>query len=143
MDTPLFEVLGTKNKAIFSVSPATTVSEAAAEMASKKIGAVLVREGIRTVGVFTERDGLYRVLAVGRDPKTTRVVEVMTREPLTVAPETTVGQAMRIMTERRIRRLPMVQGGEVVGLISIGDLVKWVTRENEQLVDYITGKYPG
>ncbi len=111
MDTPLSEVLGTKSRAIFSVSLAATVSEAAAEMMSKKIGAVLVLEGAQTVGMFTERDALYRVLAMGRDPK--------------------------------IRRLPVVQGGEIVGMISIGDLVRWVTRENDQLVDYITGKYPG
>jgi CBS domain-containing protein len=143
MKDHLDAILMQKGRKVHSIPPLTTVEEAVRIMVNERIGSLLVLDGPRLIGIFTERDALCRVLHVGRDPKTTMITQVMTSNPVTVSPWATVEEAMVIMTERHFRRLPVVAEGKVLGLISIGDLTKWVVRDNEQLVGYITGTYPG
>jgi CBS domain-containing protein len=115
-------------------------------MNRERIGAVLVHDGERVVGIFTERDVLTRVIDQGRDPAATPVAEVMTSALITVGPATTVAEAMAVVTEKRCRHLPVMEGDRLVGLVSIGDLTRWLTRHQawhiEDLVRYITGAYP-
>ncbi len=97
--------------------------------------------------MFTERDLMTRVILARRDPATTRVADVMSDEVVYVEPTTSPAEAMAVMTERRCRHLPVAAGGELVGLVSIGDLVRWASRNQEfeirMLTEYICGKYPG
>ncbi len=110
------------------------------------VGAILVLEGARIVGIFTERDVLWRVVAAGLDPKTTPLGRVMTRDPATVGPATSIQHVMDVFTERRFRHMPVVDGGGLRGLISIGDVLRWAAevhrQEAEQLKQYIAGGYP-
>lgn len=100
------------------VPPDTTVLGAAELMARRDYGAVLVVEGERLLGIFTERDAVFRVIARGLDPAQTRLAEVMTRDPKTIAPATPFGRAMLLMHENRFRHLPVLDGGRPVGMIS-------------------------
>lgn len=143
MKDQLSALLRHKGKTVHHVTPTTKVAEAVRLMVEHRIGSLVVLEGERLVGIFTERDALLRVLHPRRSPETTQVSEVMTANPVTVTPIVTVEEAMGIMTERRLRRLPVIEDGKMVGLISIGDLTKWAIRENEHLAGYIWGKYPG
>ena len=146
MHSPLKKLLTMKGTTVESVAPTDTVQDAVVSMNEKGIGAVLVKDGTRPVGIFTERDVLKRVVALGRDAAATPVFEVMTRELVAVKPSVTVEDAMAVVTQKRCRHLPVVDKGEVVGMVSIGNLTKWATRDREvhiqQLVDFITGKYP-
>ncbi len=139
-------VLADKGRQVYTVSAKTTVREAVRVMNQNGVGALLVVDGERPVGMFSERDVLRRIVDAGRDPNTTRVAEVMTGNPVVVEPSTTVEQAMGIMTQRRCRHLPVVEAGRVTGMVSIGDLTRWVSLNQEthiqHLVDYITGAYP-
>lgn len=115
--------------AIHSVGPDTLVTECVRTMAAAKIGALLVMDSERLVGIFTERDALNKVLAAGLDPRSTKVSEVMTRDPYCVPPTTTVGAAMQMVTERRFRHLPVVQDGKVLAILSSGDLTHWLVKD--------------
>jgi CBS domain-containing protein len=145
LDT-LNAVLENKGRTIHRVSPDASVLEAIRAMNEHKIGALLVSVDHQLAGIFTERDVLSRVVDPGRDPNTTRVEEVMTRQLVVVRPSTTVEEAMAVMTEKRCRHLPVVDGGELQGLVSIGDLTRWVNRNQrfqiKELINYITGQYP-
>ncbi len=120
-----------------------TVFDAVQKMNQHRIGAMLVQEGPKLVGIFTERDALTRVIAASLDPKTTPLAKVMTGNILTVAPEATVQQVMDIFAEKRCRHLPVLQDEKLVGLISIGDVSRWVANshraEAESLRQYIAG----
>jgi CBS domain-containing protein len=115
-------------------------------MNRRKVGSVLVMEGGRLVGIFTERDVLWRVVAAGLDPKTSLLGQVMTRNPITVEPTTSIQHVMNVFTEKRFRHMPVVDRGRLLGLISIGDVLRWAAdvhrQEAEQLKQYITGGYP-
>jgi CBS domain-containing protein len=108
-------------------------------MTAAKIGALIVMDGERLLGIFTERDALNKVLGAGRDPTSTKVSEVMTRDPVCIPPRTTVGEAMELVTQRRFRHLPIVENGRVLAVISSGDLTHWLVkdqvREVQALVD--------
>ncbi len=147
LETPLREVLASKpGGATHSVSPAATVAAAVDLINANQVGSVLVMDGKRLVGIFTERDVLRRVVGGRKDPATTRVADVMTRELVVMRPSSTLGDAMAVISEKRIRHLPVVEEGTVVGVISQGDLNHWLVRNREvevnQLVEFITGKYP-
>jgi CBS domain-containing protein len=146
MQTKLDVVLQSKGSEVHSVSPTTTVVDAVRTMNRERLGALLVKDADRVVGIFSERDVLCRVVDQGLDPSSTEVAKVMTKELVTVAPEATVEEAMTVVTEKRCRHLPVMSGAQLKGLISIGDLTRWVTRNQEiqiqDLVKYITGKYP-
>jgi CBS domain-containing protein len=146
MDT-IAHILKEKGTDVHHTSPDTTVLGAVEMMSSKGIGALMVCEEGQPVGMFTERDLMTRVILGGRDPALTRLDEVMSRDVVYVEPSTLAEEAMAVMTERRCRHLPVFSQGRVVGLISIGDLVRWASRNQEfqirQLENYICGKYPG
>lgn len=105
-------------KKLILLPPETTVSEAAKRLAAKNTGAVLVMEGDVLIGIFTERDAVFRVLAKGLDATSTLLREVMTPNPATVAPNTSYGHALLIMQERRFRHVPVVENGRVLGIVA-------------------------
>ena len=109
---------------VVTMSPMTPVSSAAREMMERRIGAVLIVDDGTLQGIFTERDALVRVLAQSRDPQTTLVAEVMTRDPDTIGPDETVVHALSIMNERGYRHLPVVDDDRIVGIVSIRDLYR-------------------
>jgi CBS domain-containing protein len=143
----LHPILETKGKTIYRTAPDTPVLAAVDEMCRRHVGALLVVDGDNPVGIISERDLLKRVLLERRDPATTRVGEVMTKEIVCVEIDVSPGEAMRIMTERRCRHLPVMVDGKIAALVSIGDLVRWSSRNNEfeirMLHEYVEGKYPG
>ena len=147
MQDTLEAVLAHKGSTVYSVDPEDSVLDAVRKMNCEHVGAVLVCVEGRMIGIFTERDVLCRVLDAGRDPGATRVAEVMTSEVVTVGPETDVRDAMAVITERRTRHLPVIGDGDLKGVVSIGDLTRWVSRSQEghiqHLMNFITGKYPG
>ena len=108
-------------------------------MTAGKIGALIVMDGERLLGIFTERDALNKVLAAGLEPGATKVSAVMTKDPFCIPPTTTVGEAMEVITKRRFRHLPIVDNGKVVAVISSGDLTHWLVQDQmgevQELVD--------
>ena len=147
METSVSELLNDKGAAVFSLPPSASVLDAVDEMCARHIGAVLVCEGPQPLGIFSERDLMVRVLLRRLDPVTTRLEHVMTRELVGVHTDTKVSEAMAIMTKQRCRHLPVIADGRVVGVVSIGDLVRSASRHQEYeirlMVDYINGRYPG
>jgi CBS domain-containing protein len=140
-------ILEEKGRFLHVIAPEATVTEAANMMCQARVGALLVMLSNTLVGIFSERDVMSRVVLVGLDPKATRVGDVMTRDVVCVATDVSPDEAMAIITDRRMRHLPVVEGRRVVGVVSIGDLVHWAIRAREQsieqLYDYVNGKYPG
>jgi CBS domain-containing protein len=147
METPLRTLLENKPGTLYSVTPDTTIAAVVELLNAKNVGAVLVMSGAQLVGIFTERDVLRRVVGQRRDPDTTRIADVMTRELVVMHQDATVQDAMTVVAEQRCRHLPIVESGRVLGVISAGDLNHWLIRNREidiqQLVEYIGGKYPG
>lgn len=143
MNTSISTLLEHKGGSVITVPTTVTVSEAVKEMNKHKIGSVLVMDGDRIAGIFTERDVLTRVVADERDPRTTPVTTVMTHNVKTVAPEITVQQMMELFAEKRCRHVPVVKDERLLGLISIGDVSRWVATahraEAESLRQYISG----
>lgn len=129
--------------AVFGTSPDASVYEALEVMADKNVGALIVLEDERLVGIMSERDYARKVILLNRGSRKTKVREIMTDTVLTASPDQTMVQCMEMMTERRIRHLPVVADGRVIGVISIGDVVRAVIEEQqfmiEQLESYITG----
>ena len=146
MTETIRNLLRSKGSEVWWLPPDATVYEAIALMAEKRIGAVLICEEGRPVGIVSERDYARKVILMGRSSRETRVREIMSSPLITVSPDQTVDECMRIMTERRVRHLPVVEGERVVGMISIGDLVKAIISAQAQTIrhlsDYISGKYP-
>lgn len=136
--TPLGELFA-ERETIHSVGPDTLVTECVRTMSAKKIGALIVMDGERLVGIFTERDALNKVLAAGLEPGRTKVSEVMTKDPFSIPPTTTVGEAMELVTKRRFRHLPIVKNGKVLAVVSSGDLTHWLVKDQmgevQELVD--------
>ena len=143
MNTSIATLLAGKARALHSVPTTVTVIEAVQKMNQHKIGAVLVMDGDSLAGIFTERDVMTRVIAASLDPKTTPITKAMSANVLTVAPEVTVQEAMDIFADKRCRHLPVIEHGKLVGLISIGDVSRWVANshraEAESLRQYIAG----
>ena len=140
---PISSLLHHKTSAVWSVSPETTVFDAIKLMAEKNVGALPVLAGGRLVGIFTERDYTRKVALQGKSSKETHVREIIAPKIVTVTADDTVEECMRLMTENRVRHLPVVEGINVVGIISIGDLVNWIiSTQNaaiEQMEQYIAG----
>jgi CBS domain-containing protein len=140
---PICSVLFHKNSTLWSIAPEATVFEAIKLMAEKNIGSLLVMSGGKLAGVFTERDYTRKIALHGKNSKETRVWEIIPKEVLTVTPDDSVEECMRLMTENRVRHLPVVEGTNVIGIVSIGDLVNWIiSTQNahiEQMEQYIAG----
>jgi len=136
------DLMGAKGKLIWSVAPDTTVLEALRLMAEKEIGAVLVMLEERLVGIFSERDYARQVVLKGKASKDTPVRDVMTQRIVYVRPDQTVEDCMALMTDKRVRHLPVLDAGTLLGVLSIGDVVKAVISEKEfmiaQLENYIS-----
>lgn len=135
------DLLDSKGTAIFSVGPDAPVLDAIKAMAERHVGALLVMKGGELVGIVSERDYARKVILLGRSSSATSVSQIMSSPVHTVTPKRTVEDCMRLMTQHRVRHLPVVENGRVIGVISIGDLVKAVIEDQrqtiEQLEDYI------
>ena len=140
--TPL-DTLFSERETVHSVAPDTLVTECVRTMTTKKIGALVVMDGERLAGIFTERDALNKVLSAGLEPGKTKVSEVMTKDPYCIPPTTTVGEAMELVTRRRFRHLPVVKDGKVLAVVSSGDLTHWLVKDQvgevQELVDLAVG----
>jgi len=138
------QLLRTKGHQVLSVPPDIPVFEALEVMAEKNVGALLVLEGERLVGIFSERDYARKVILKGKASKETPVREIMSSHVLYIRPEQTIEDCMALMTDKRVRHLPVMEAEKLVGVISIGDVVKAVIAEQEfmieQLQNYITGR---
>lgn len=143
MKSTVNDLLRVKGTDIWSIVPDATVYEAIQLIADKGIGAVLVTEGDRVVGLFSERDYARKVILEGRSSRETPVRDVMTTELISVRPDQPVSDCMELMTENRIRHLPVMEDDKLLGLVSIGDLVKEVIAEQQFIIDqlenYISG----
>jgi CBS domain-containing protein len=140
------QILRKKGGGIWSVAPDATVYDALAIMSERGVGALLVMQEEKLVGIFSERDYARKVILQGHSSRDTRVREIMTGAPITVTPEHTVEECMRLMTHHRVRHLPVLNGERVVGVISIGDLVNAIISEQAETIGhlhaYIAPKYP-
>jgi CBS domain-containing protein len=138
-------ILNQKGREIYSVSPNDSVFDAVSLLAEKNVGAVLVMDGDQLVGLLSERDYTRKVMLRGKRSRETTVAEIMSTDLKTVQPREAVDECLRLMTDKRIRHLPVVEDGKVVGVISIGDLVKWViscqSAAIAHLESYISGGY--
>ena len=141
MDTSVGSLLNKKGHEVFFIQAKQTVYEAIAEMDARNVGGLIVKDGEKIVGIITERDYTRKVILKGRASKETPVETIMTRDLLVISPERTVKEAMKLMTEKRCRHLPVFQGEQLVGILSIGDLVKEIIADQEfelqVLEDYI------
>lgn len=140
---PISSLLHHKGGAVWSIAPEATVYEAIKLMADKNIGSLLVMSGAKLVGIFTERDYTRKIALQGKTSRETKVREIMPNNVISVTPDDSVEDCMRLMTENRVRHLPVVSNDKVIGVISIGDLVNWIiSTQNaaiEQMEQYIAG----
>jgi CBS domain-containing protein len=140
-------VLKQKGQDLWHVSPEACVYDAIEIMAQKYVGALLVISEGKLVGVVSERDYARKIILQGKSSKQAQVKEIMTSPAIFVTPDETVEDCMRVMTEKHIRHLPVLEEGKILGIVSIGDLVKWIVSAQQQTIsqlhNYITNKYPG
>lgn len=137
------QLLESKPAEIIAISPDAPVIDAIRLMAERRVGALVVMEGARLAGILSERDYARKIVLQGRSSRDTPVRDIMTAEVITVRPEDSSDHCMQVVTDKRIRHLPVMQGGDVVGVLSIGDLVRAVIEEQKQELDqlqrYIAG----
>ena len=147
MQATVDAILKHKGSRVWTIPGEATVFEAVQLMAGRNIGALVVlsRDGLE--GIFTERDYTRKVVLHGKSSKETLVRDILSRDRIVAAPDSTIEDCMRLMTENRVRHLPVLDGMELVGLVSIGDLVNWtISAQNVEIVqlhNYISGQYPG
>ena len=146
-EDPVRTLLDQKGHAVWSITPDATVYQAIEMMSEKQVGALVVLSGGRLAGVVSERDYARKVILRGRNSHYTQVREIMSSPVLYVTLSQSVDDCLQLMTARRIRHLPVLEGDSVVGVLSIGDLVNWIVRSQQHTIDqlrnYIGGTYPG
>jgi CBS domain-containing protein len=153
LTSPIMEVAGTvswilaqKNSAVWTVRPDALVYDAIKMMADKNVGALPVMQNDKLVGIVSERDYTRKVILLGRSSKETRVSEIMSTDLVVTHPNESLTGCMHMMTDKRVRHLPVIEDGKLVGILSIGDALKWLisaqTATIEHLEQYITGGYP-
>ncbi len=139
-------ILDTKSPTLFTIPPSTSVYDAIALMADKNIGALPIVSDGQLVGMFSERDYTRKVILRGRSSQSTAVEEIMVKSPITVKPSDTVAFCLQLMTMHRVRHLPVLDDGKLVGLVSIGDLVNWIIGAQDAAIQhlekYVAGTYP-
>ena len=131
------QLLDRKGRQVFSIAPGAAVLDAIRMMAERHVGALLVLQGDTLSGIVSERDYARKVILMGRSSADTPVRDIMTVAVVTVQPETPVEKCMQVMTERRVRHLPVIEAGRVVGMVSIGDLVKAVIADQQQHIEQL------
>ena len=131
------DILATKGKVIFSVEPKTIVLKAIELMCEKNIGGLLITENEKLVGIFTERDYARKLILKGKSSKDTQIGDLMTPNPFTVSPESSIDDCMRLMTDKHIRHLPVVEDEKLIGMISIGDVVKQIIRDQKGIIEHL------
>jgi len=131
------ELLETKGGVVFKIAPADSVFDAIELMAEKSVGALVVMDGADLVGIVTERDYARKVVLKGRSSKKTAVRNIMTGDVLVVSPERTLDECMALMSEKRIRHLPVIENDRLVGLISIGDCIKAIVSKQEFIIEQL------
>lgn len=140
------DMLKVKGNDVHGIAPGATVYEAVERMEARRVGALVVQDGEALVGIVSERDYTRKVILHGRASRDTRVEEIMTSTVVTVTPATTLGECLRVVSEQRIRHLPVVSGGKVVGVLSVGDLVRAVLDQQAEQIEvlntYIKSDYP-
>ena len=145
MTNTIRDILRSKGQDVWSIDPDSSVYEAVEIMADKHVGALMVLSENTLTGVISERDYARKVILSGKSSRSTRVSEIMSSPVIFADPSNVVDECMKTMTEKRIRHLPVVENGNVIGVISIGDLVRWIisTQDHtiQQLQNYIAGKY--
>ena len=141
------EILKNKGFDVWWVTPDTVVFDAIGLLAEKNVGALLVMDQGRLVGMFSERDYTRKIALMGKSSKDTNVREIITSHVISVTPDTSIAECMHLMVDKRIRHLPVLSEDRVIGVISIGDLVNWIISSQsatiDQLHSYITGALPG
>ena len=144
MDNSLQRLLNKKGHEVYSIQATQTVYEAIAEMDQRNVGALIVKEDEKVVGIITERDYVRKVILKGRSSQETAVEAIMSRDLVSLTPEHKIQEAMAVMTEKRCRHLPVFKGEQLVGMLSIGDLVKAIIADQELqikiLKDYVSGR---
>jgi CBS domain-containing protein len=137
------QLLNTKGSQVYTVAPEATVFEALRLMAEADIGALVVTRDDRVIGIFSERDYARKIILQGKSSKETRVEEIMTPEVVTIRPDTSVTRCMELMTDRRIRHLPVLSDDQLAGVISIGDVVKSIITEQQNIIHHLEGYIAG
>jgi len=136
-------ILQKKGNAVYSVSPDSSVYDALEDLEERNLGGLVVVENGKLIGVFTERDYARKVILKGRSSKETLVRDIMTSRPIFVNPDTTIDECMQLMTDKTIRHLPVLENDELAGVLSIGDIVKYIIGEKDFIIEnlehYITG----
>jgi CBS domain-containing protein len=141
---PVSAILKYKSGPIWSIAPNATVYDALAVMAEREIGALLVKDGNNVVGLLSERDYARKIILLGRSSKETKVNEIMIAPPLTIGVGCSIDEAMKIMTESRVRHLPVIgDNGGALGIISLGDVVKWVIDSQEKTIEHLQSYIAG
>jgi len=135
--TTIRDVLKGKSREVWSTRPDATVYQAIEMMAEKQVGALPVMENGQLTGIISERDYARKIILKGRSSKDTAVSEIMSSPVISVSPQHTVGDCMRMVTENRVRHLPVLEGNRMVGMISIGDLVNWIISEQEETIRHL------
>jgi CBS domain-containing protein len=130
-------LLGKKGRQVWALAPTSSVYDAIAMMAEKQVGALPVIDGETLLGIVSERDYARKVILKGKSSKDTPVTEIMSSPVISVSPSHTVEECMHLVTEKRIRHLPVVESGRVVGIVSIGDLVNWMITAQQETITHL------
>lgn len=136
-------ILEGKGNNVFSVEPTTIVYSAIETMAQKNIGGLLICENGKLVGIFTERDYARKLILKGKSSKDTTIGDLMTKNPFTVSLDSSIEECMELMSNRRIRHLPVVENGELIGVISIGDVVRFIIEEQKSIIAHLESYIAG